>query len=498
MLRMRKELEELEDSPREGIVCYPIDDNITHLQAEVSGPEDTPYFGGTFKIDIQIPERYPMEPPNCQFLTRVYHPNIDDQGRICLDILKKPPKGNWGPAMSVPTVLLSLRLLLANPNPDDPLLVEVAAEYKEHRELFRHKAAKYTQQYAKGNDTETNLIMTSAETTNMPATPTTQSADISSRELSRPPTPVVAEKRSLAKPMLKRPNLSMRLKASVFPSPQDTITASPTDLSSQSETATSFTKATCPEEPTEETFPQGPQPPHILIDNKSELAIPTVTASAASTPTHTESNSIEFEDEKMVKKAKLNDATSTPTSPSPQFEPAPIPRVEPEQVEFEPQPESTQPVEPELLQQRSAQQEEFHSTPISPRSTLLDGATSFKRSSSFAEKSTSHSKPNDRPLRELPAELPQMKLERTPSQETILDFDMKASQELSHPCPVQEPVPVIHSKHFAPLVCFTETDENKETEATKNIFHPPFSNRQQQPCLHNVIYLSEAQLAQET
>ncbi|KAF8987345.1 Ubiquitin-conjugating enzyme E2 T [Haplosporangium bisporale] len=163
MLRMRKELEELEDSPREGIVCYPIDDNITHLQAEVSGPEDTPYFGGTFKIDIQIPERYPMEPPNCQFLTRVYHPNIDDQGRICLDILKKPPKGNWGPAMSVPTVLLSLRLLLANPNPDDPLLVEVAAEYKEHRELFRHKAAKYTQQYAKGNDTETNLIMTNNE-----------------------------------------------------------------------------------------------------------------------------------------------------------------------------------------------------------------------------------------------------------------------------------------------------------------------------------------------
>ncbi|KAF9387893.1 Ubiquitin-conjugating enzyme E2 T [Podila verticillata] len=163
MLRMGKELEELEDSPREGIVCYPIDDNITHLQAEVSGPEDTPYFGGTFKIDIQIPERYPMEPPNCQFLTRVYHPNIDDQGRICLDILKKPPKGNWGPAMSVPTVLLSLRLLLANPNPDDPLLVEVAAEYKEHRELFRHKAAKYTQQYAMGNDTETNLIMTRAQ-----------------------------------------------------------------------------------------------------------------------------------------------------------------------------------------------------------------------------------------------------------------------------------------------------------------------------------------------
>ncbi|KAF9334828.1 Ubiquitin-conjugating enzyme E2 T [Podila minutissima] len=74
MVRMKKELEELEDSPREGIICYPIDDdNITHLHA-----------GG-----------YPMEPPNCQFLTRVYHPNIDDQGRICLDVLKKPPKARY-------------------------------------------------------------------------------------------------------------------------------------------------------------------------------------------------------------------------------------------------------------------------------------------------------------------------------------------------------------------------------------------------------------------
>ncbi|KAF9302010.1 hypothetical protein BGZ74_005986 [Mortierella antarctica] len=147
MVRMKKELEELEDSPREGIICYPIDDdNITHLHAEISGPEDTPYFGGTFKIDIQIPERYPMEPPNCQFLTRVYHPNIDDQGRICLDVLKKPPKARYDECSIY-----------------DPLLVEVAAEYKEDRTLFQHKAAKHTKQYAMGNDTETNHVMASAE-----------------------------------------------------------------------------------------------------------------------------------------------------------------------------------------------------------------------------------------------------------------------------------------------------------------------------------------------
>ncbi|KAF9938565.1 Ubiquitin-conjugating enzyme E2 T [Mortierella alpina] len=150
LLRMRKELKDLETSPPLGVVCYPLNDNIVHLQAEISGPEDTPYSTGTFKIDILIPDRYPFEPPRCQFQTRVYHPNIDEQGRICLDILKSPPKGSWGPAISISTMLISLRLLLATPNPDDPLLVEVANEFKENRDLFMLKAKQYTERYATG------------------------------------------------------------------------------------------------------------------------------------------------------------------------------------------------------------------------------------------------------------------------------------------------------------------------------------------------------------
>ncbi|KAF9124681.1 Ubiquitin-conjugating enzyme E2 T [Mortierella sp. 14UC] len=150
LIRMRKELIDLEMTPPLGVVCYPINDNIVHLHAEIAGPEDTPYHGGSFKIDINIPERYPFEPPRCQFLTRVYHPNIDEHGLICLDILKPPPKGSWKPSISVCTMLMSLQLLLAQPNPDDPLLVDVATEFKENRELFKHKAKEYTRQYATG------------------------------------------------------------------------------------------------------------------------------------------------------------------------------------------------------------------------------------------------------------------------------------------------------------------------------------------------------------
>jgi ubiquitin-protein ligase len=58
----------------------------------ISGPEQTPYSGGLFKLQITIPERYPFEPPKVRFDTPIYHPNIDTGGRICLNILYLPEK----------------------------------------------------------------------------------------------------------------------------------------------------------------------------------------------------------------------------------------------------------------------------------------------------------------------------------------------------------------------------------------------------------------------
>lgn len=67
-----------------------------------------------------------MAPPKVRFLTKMFHPNIDKVGRICLDILKD----KWSPALQIRTVLLSIQALLSAPNPDDPLANDVAELWK--------------------------------------------------------------------------------------------------------------------------------------------------------------------------------------------------------------------------------------------------------------------------------------------------------------------------------------------------------------------------------
>lgn len=86
--RILKETERLLSEPVQGITAIPDENNARYFHVTIDGPEDSPFQGGTFKLELFLPEEYPMAAPKVRFMTKIYHPNIDKLGRICLDILK--------------------------------------------------------------------------------------------------------------------------------------------------------------------------------------------------------------------------------------------------------------------------------------------------------------------------------------------------------------------------------------------------------------------------
>lgn len=156
--RLKRELSLLSTDPPPGIAAYlESQDNLGVWKSQVKGPEDSPFEHGIFVVRIIIPARYPFEPPQCRFVDGdpPYHPNIDASGRICLDTLKLPPAGSWSPAVSLPSLLTSLRSLLAEPNPDDGLEPEISNLYKHHPERWREEARRRTNQNNRDINTAT-------------------------------------------------------------------------------------------------------------------------------------------------------------------------------------------------------------------------------------------------------------------------------------------------------------------------------------------------------
>ncbi|KAG2443829.1 hypothetical protein HXX76_002172 [Chlamydomonas incerta] len=147
--RMTRDVKEMIQAPPAGISAWATGNTISRCDAQVIGPEGTPYAGGVFQLRVTFPDRYPMEPPNVKFVTKVYHPNVSkEDGNICCSVLNMPPKGDWKPAHSLRTVLLSIQSLLAEPNPADPLDADAAREMTSHPQLFHSRAAEWTRLYA--------------------------------------------------------------------------------------------------------------------------------------------------------------------------------------------------------------------------------------------------------------------------------------------------------------------------------------------------------------
>jgi len=142
--RITKELKDLEADPPANCSAGPVGDDLFKWKATIMGPQNSAYDGGVFFLDINFPQDYPFKPPNVRFQTKMYHCNVNDKGGICLDILKD----NWSPALTISKVLLSICSLLTDPNPDDPLVPEIAKLYKTNRKEHDKIAAEWTRKYA--------------------------------------------------------------------------------------------------------------------------------------------------------------------------------------------------------------------------------------------------------------------------------------------------------------------------------------------------------------
>jgi|AntAceMinimDraft_11_1070367.scaffolds.fasta_scaffold89948_1 hypothetical protein len=53
---------------------------------------------------------------------KLYHPNLDYDGNVCLNILRE----DWNPVLSISSCIYGLQFLFMDPNADDPLNKEAA------------------------------------------------------------------------------------------------------------------------------------------------------------------------------------------------------------------------------------------------------------------------------------------------------------------------------------------------------------------------------------
>lgn len=119
-IRLQKDVTEL-DLPSNVQVSFPDPSNFFLFQLRIT-PQQGHYVGGSFKFSVEVNQNYPIEAPKIKCLQVVYHPNIDLQGSVCLNILRE----DWSPVLSLNSVLIGLNFLFLEPNPNDPLNKEAA------------------------------------------------------------------------------------------------------------------------------------------------------------------------------------------------------------------------------------------------------------------------------------------------------------------------------------------------------------------------------------
>ncbi|XP_056398036.1 ubiquitin-conjugating enzyme E2 S isoform X2 [Hyla sarda] len=142
-----KEVSTLTSDPPEGIKIIPNEEDITDVQVSIEGPEGTPYAGGIFRMKLILGKDFPAAPPKGYFLTKIFHPNVSNNGEICVNVLKR----DWKAELGIRHVLLTIKCLLIHPNPESALNEEAGRLLLENYEEYASRARLMTEIHAQSS-----------------------------------------------------------------------------------------------------------------------------------------------------------------------------------------------------------------------------------------------------------------------------------------------------------------------------------------------------------
>lgn len=141
------------------------------LLTELTFLADTPFEDGSFRLTLTFTDSYPNKPPTVRFVSRMFHPNIYNNGELCLDILQN----RWSPTYDVAAILTSVQSLLNDPNPSSPANVEAATLFKDNKQEYERRV-KVTVEQSWVDDEELQAQAAGASAAHDDVAPTAQAA----------------------------------------------------------------------------------------------------------------------------------------------------------------------------------------------------------------------------------------------------------------------------------------------------------------------------------
>lgn len=114
----------------------------------LSEDQDDLYGGGIFRAKLTFPPDYPHSPPTLQFSTPIFHPNVYENGVVCISILHAAGEDQfgyesaaerWSPIQGPESILLSVISMLGSPNDESPANIEAGKLWREDRKEFKRR-----------------------------------------------------------------------------------------------------------------------------------------------------------------------------------------------------------------------------------------------------------------------------------------------------------------------------------------------------------------------